>query len=146
MAGALLIIGCHHAPTAPAPFLSGTITSRAPGLLGVQTPNGVQLDSYPRMLVIGGPSCDSQAYFSLRSVRGLWYAGGRAADTSALAVGAQVTVWATGVVLESCPPQVAADEIQIDREAPAAQILRPNLRLQRSGTAASRPTDARGIE
>ena len=137
IAGALFILGCHRAPTAPGPYLSGAITSRAPGLLGVQTPNGVQVDSYPRMLVVGGPSCDSQAHFSLTAVRRVWYADGRPADTSALAVGAQVTVWATGVVLESCPPQVAADQVQIDREAPAAQILRPNQRLQRAGARGS---------
>jgi hypothetical protein len=106
-------------------------------LLDVQTPNGVQLDSYPRMLVIGGPSCDSQAYFSLGSVRRLWYADGRAADTAALTVGAQVTVWATGVVLESCPPQAGADEVQIDREAPAAHVLPPSQRLERAGARGS---------
>jgi len=107
----LLILACHRPSTAPAPLVVGTITSRAARLIG--------RDSVPQMLVQGNPpTCDNSAYFFLSAVRRVWYASGLPADTGALAVGAQVRVWATGIVLESCPPQVGADEIQIDRAAP----------------------------
>ena len=107
----LLVPACHSSPTAPPPFVVGTITSRAARLIG--------RDSVPQIFVQGNPpTCDSSAYVALSGVRRVWYANGSAADTSALVVGAQVRVWITGIVLESCPPQAGADEIQIDRPVP----------------------------
>jgi len=127
----LLVLGCRRSPTAPAPFLSGTITSRAARLYGPPP------DSFPQMRVEAKPGappdqmCDNVAVFFLTAVRSVRYASGLAADTSALTVGAKVRAWATGIVLLSCPPQVAADEIVIDSAPPQALALRPNPRLQR---------------
>ena len=116
----LLVLACGHSSTAPAPVVIGTITSRAARLIGIQTPTGVQVDSFPQMLVQGQPpTCENSAYLGLAAVRRVWYAGDVPADTTALRVGAQVRVWSPGIMLESCPPQTAADQIQIDSPAPA---------------------------
>jgi hypothetical protein len=102
----LLVAACHRSPTAPAPDIVGTITSRVPV---VNAP-------MPQMLVQGDPaSCGYIVY--LWKVRRIWFASGASADTSALAVGAQVRIWTDGTALTSCPAQVAAIDIQIDRPA-----------------------------
>ena len=106
----LLVAACHHSSTAPAPDLVGTITSRA------AVKNG---DSVPQMFVEGDPpSCDNSYFVFLWKLQRVWYASGASADTSALAVGAQVEVWTDGNELTSCPAQVAAINVQIDRAAP----------------------------
>ena len=106
----LLVPACHGSSTAPAPDVVGTIASRAARFNG-----GV-----PQMLVQGDPpACENSYVVYLGAVRRVRYAGGAAADTSALVVGAQVRVWTDGLVLTSCPGQVGAIEIEIDRAAPA---------------------------
>ncbi len=135
----LLLFGCRRTPTAPAPFLSGTITSRAARLYSIQLVQGSRTDSVPQMKVEAepgappAPMCDNIGLFSLTAVRSVRYGNGQAADTSALTVGTKVRVWAAGIVLTSCPPQVAADEIIIDSSPLPAAALRPNPRQQRAG-------------
>ena len=104
----LVVAACHRSPTAPAPDIVGTITSRVP----------VFNAPMPQMLVQGDPaSCDNSYIVYLWKVRRISFASGASADTSALAVGAQVRIWTDGTALTSCPAQVAAIDIQIDRPA-----------------------------
>ncbi len=134
-----LLVGCHRPPTAQGPYLSGTITSRAARLYTIQILQGSRTDSVPQMKVEAEPGappsplCDYVAYFSLAAVHSVRYASGHTADTSALTVGTKVRVWATGIVLTSCPPQVAADEIIIESPVTLAAPLRPNPRQQPAG-------------
>jgi hypothetical protein len=105
----LLVPACHESSTAPAPDVVGTITSRA-----ARFNAGV-----PQMLVQGdSPGCENSYIVYLHSVQRLRYASGAPADTSALVIGAQVRVWTNGMALTSCPGQVAAIEIEIDRPGP----------------------------
>ena len=106
----LVVAACHPSPTGPVPDIVGTITSRVP----------VFNAPMPQMLVQGDPaSCDNSYIVYLWKVRRISFASGASADTSALAVGAQVSVWTDGTELTSCPGQVAAIEIRIDRRAAA---------------------------
>ena len=98
-----------------APFLRGTITSRAPIVYGGQ----YGLDSIPAMFVDGvgiwpaAEPCAAQARLSIGrntqvSRRGV------PVDTGQLAIGQRVTVWISGVVLESCPPQASAVRVVLE--------------------------------
>ncbi len=117
----LLLVGC-HSPTGPAPFLSGTITSRAARVYTVQlVQGGTHTDSVPQMKVEEQPgtplsplTCETLAYFTLANVRSVRYANGLAADTSALIVGTRVRVWVpAGPSAAPCPPTAPADVIVI---------------------------------
>ena len=91
-------------------FISGVITSRAPMLLGVQTSTGVRTDSVPQMLVTGsGPgSCNGGARILFSARTPIRFRNGTPADTGTLTIGTAVSVWNTGLVLESCPPIASA--------------------------------------
>jgi hypothetical protein len=120
VSAAALVLACAKSPTGPdRPFLRGTITSRASILFGVQDGTGVRLDSIPAMFVDGvgiwpaSEPCAAQARFSING--GTQVLRGRVrADTGQLRVGRRVTVWSTGVVLESCPPQAYAARVLLE--------------------------------
>jgi hypothetical protein len=116
---AALVLAC-ASPTDPdRPFLRGTITSRASQLFGVQDGTGVRLDSIPAMFVDGvgiwpaREPCAAQARLVIDGGTRV-FRGRVRADTGQLTVGRRVTVWNTGIVLESCPPQAYAARVLIE--------------------------------
>jgi len=108
---------CTSESTEPsAPFARGTITSRQARVYHVQSSTGVRIDSVPQMLVEeepGSMQCERNAWFGL-DARTRVLDGATHADTSALTLGRRVSVWAEGVVLESCPPITYAAEVRLE--------------------------------
>ncbi|MEO6197757.1 MAG: hypothetical protein ABIP58_06570 [Dehalococcoidia bacterium] len=116
----ILTVACTSTVTEPGdPFLRGVITSRASSLHGVQDGTGVRIDSVPAMFVDGvgiwpaAEPCAAQARFFIGGDTEV-YSGNVRADTGQLRIGRRVTVWATGVVLQSCPPQTGATRVLLE--------------------------------
>jgi hypothetical protein len=127
----LLLSACLDPTVGPStdPFLRGTITSRAPRGIGVRDADSTFVRLVPQMLVVapGGPSCGRQrdaAYFTLGEAISVRLASGGVGDTSALRVGAVVSVWQSGLILTSCPPLTAAEVVVVESAAPAAEVGR----------------------
>lgn len=108
------VSGCSE-PATPrdAPFLTGTITSRAPRLIGVSDGSGTRIDSLQAMFVDGGPGCENKALYHLSSDTRVFH-GGQPLDTASLTVGRRVSVWAADWILESCPVQAGAALVRVD--------------------------------
>jgi hypothetical protein len=56
----------------------------------------------------------TSAYFTVGPSTRIQHANGSAASAADLTVGQRITVWSTGVVMESMPPQIGARLIVID--------------------------------
>jgi hypothetical protein len=56
----------------------------------------------------------TSAYFTVGAATLIQHADGSAASAAELTVGKQITVWSTGVVLESLPPQIGARLIVVE--------------------------------
>ena len=108
--GSALLYGCSSESTVPAP--GGALTNEPFFIRGTITKTGqpwgtlVTGEGSPRYPV-------SAAYFSIDSTTLIQRADGTAASAADLTVGTQVTVWITGAIAESLPPQVGARLIVI---------------------------------
>ena len=117
LVAAAFIAGCEGATPSEPPFLRGTITSRAAIRYGVQDAAGAtRIDSFPAMFVDGvgiwpaREPCAAQARLGIGG-RTEVLRDGLPVDTGQLIVGRRVSVWITGVVLQSCPPQAGAARV-----------------------------------
>ena len=103
----LALAGCSDltAPSEPA-FLQGRITRLA--------------DASRGYLVEGTPApgrTESRAYFRVTGSTTLLHRAGERARVSDLVVGQTVSLWITGVILDSDPPQVTARVVVLEPEA-----------------------------
>jgi hypothetical protein len=97
-----LAIGCTHPIPSEAPTIRGAITGSTNYGLMVIAPGGeAACDHTQRSQVAVG-----EASIRRRS--------GGSASISDLVVGTTVSVWITGVILESCPPIVTAEFVVIE--------------------------------
>ncbi len=117
---AALAVACRSGISDPEPpFLSGRITSRAPIVYGVQDGTTTRLDSIPAMFVDGvgiwpaSEPCAAQARLAIGGSTQVLRQG-VPVDTGQLVVGQRVTVWISGIVLESCPPQAGAVRVVLE--------------------------------
>ena len=117
---AALALGCGSGISdSEPPFIRGIITSRAPIVYGVQDGPATRLDSIPAMFVDGvgiwpAPEpCAAQARLAIGGKPQV-SRHGVPADTGQLAIGQRVTVWISGVLLESCPPQADAVRVVLE--------------------------------
>ena len=113
----LLFLACRTS-TDPGPaYIRGAITSIEP----VTEPDG-QVARFPRILVEEDPTktiLQTNSKKSLVSLYGstkLRDAAGKTISPDALKIGAIVSVWITGIVLDSYPDQVSATEIRIEKQ------------------------------
>ena len=113
----LLFLACRTS-TDPGPaYIRGAITSIEP----VTEPGG-QVARFPRILVEEDPTktiLQTNSKKSLVSLYGstkLRDAAGKTISPDALKIGAIVSVWITGIVLDSYPDQVSATEIRIEKQ------------------------------
>ena len=93
------LLACHGSTTPPGPYVTGTITSRAPW-------------GGPGMLVDGGTGCGGP-FVILVGPPPVYDSIGTALDTAALIVGRRVAVWVKGVIEESCPERMGAEKIVV---------------------------------
>jgi hypothetical protein len=61
-----------------------------------------------------GANCDEAVRFGLTSRTDVRASTGVAADTAAMVLGRRVSVWAFGVILDSCPDQTHADSVVLE--------------------------------
>lgn len=118
---AIVIVGCRSDVTSPEPpFLRGIITSRAAMRYGVRDGTGTRIDSVPAMFVDGvgiwpaSEPCAAQARFTISGQTEV-LRNRVPADTGQLTIGRKVSVWVTGPVWESCPPQAYAARVVLER-------------------------------
>ena len=83
-------------------FIRGEITQAA-------QPWGTRVKGEP-----GGSNRETEAYFRTSAATLIHHANGSAATAADLTVGKKISLWITGIVLESYPVQVEATEIVIE--------------------------------
>lgn len=93
------------------PWISGVIASRRPA--------GSDGSPAARLLVAGPPraslpACAASAYINYDQATTVMHRSGEPADAAALIAGRSVSVWITGIILDSCPSQAAATRIVIE--------------------------------
>jgi hypothetical protein len=103
--------GCRESPVAPPvprepAFLSGRITQ-------VGQPWGYLVEGTP-----GTSYQVDKAYFTVGGTATLVRRDGRPASAAELSVGRTVSLWITGVILESYPVQVEARAVVLEPDAP----------------------------
>jgi hypothetical protein len=113
----LLFLDCRKS-TDPGPaYIRGAITA----VESVTEPSG-QVAPFPRILVEEDPTKtilqtnSKKSLVTLYGATKLRDAAGKTISPDALKVGAIVSVWITGIVLDSYPDQVSATEIRIENQ------------------------------
>lgn len=62
----------------------------------------------------GREPCARKAFFGIGGTTRVEWRTGAPADTGALTVGRRVSVWISGWILQSCPPQAGATTVVIE--------------------------------
>ena len=117
-----VVLGCAPDTVSPddSPMIRGVITSRVPSVRGVRDANGSRLDSIPQILVAEPiepgfeDPCQRSLYFIFGPGTPIARRSGAPADTGALVIGQEVSVWGADLVLASCPGQTGAVRIVIE--------------------------------
>ena len=123
VAVALALVGCSNVTSSDPPYIRGTITLRDLGGVGVRNADGTtQLATYPRIRVEKEPDKTLSQTYSPKSLVSwdtsteIKSASGAPLTGDDLKVGQIVSVWITGIVLDSYPDQVGATRIVIEKE------------------------------